>query len=227
VNRRLLTRRPLIHYHTQVIELLDGGFDLAANFRPRLFVGQRRFFYGYDAAVGPGAFGQRDQRVYQVGLVNLNLLAAGGCGSQKAAFAEIAGIGVGLDDAQVDHLRVEAEEGIGPGTGFVYVYVAALGGNGDFCQICALLVFFREGGLGLMFRGLRPAGDFADGLFFFAAAGEKRERQEKCVTGTSISSPRYGRSPEKCSKSGARSEIANACRPSLPQATFDRDSAPA
>jgi len=108
----------------------------------------------------------------------------------------------------------------------VYVYVAALGGNGDFCQICALLVFFREGGLGLMFRGLRPAGEPVK-----SAKGRRTAAQLsnvfKCVTGTSISSPRYGRSPEKCSKSGARSEIANACRPSLPQATFDRDSAPA
>src|ERR1035437_11173600 len=63
---KTLACRPLFDDDAEVVELSDGGFDVAADLGPVFGVGQRRLGYGNDAAIAPGAGGQRNQGLGQV-----------------------------------------------------------------------------------------------------------------------------------------------------------------
>src|SRR5437588_8372815 len=73
---------PLVDYDFEVVELLDGGFNVAADGGAFFPVGQGGFGDGDDAAVAPGCRGKREEGFGQVGGADLEFLAAGGIGAE-------------------------------------------------------------------------------------------------------------------------------------------------
>ena len=128
---KTLARGPLFDDDAEVVELLDGGFEVAANLGAVLAAGQGRLGDGDDAAIAPCAGRQGDQGLGEVGGAQLHLLAAGGLGAEHGSLAHGAGVGVGEGDAQVEGAGIDREEGIGPRARLMHIHIHALGGQRD------------------------------------------------------------------------------------------------
>ena len=146
-SEKQLSRGPLIDDEAEVVELLDDGFEVAADLGAVLGAGLGRLGDGDDAAIAPCAGRQGDEGLGEVGGAQLHLLAAGGLGAEHGSLADGAGVGVGQGDAQVEGVGVDGEKGIGPRARLMHIHIHALGGQRDQGQGGALAVAEVGGGL--------------------------------------------------------------------------------
>ena len=134
-----LVGRPLIDDDAEVVELLDDGFDIAAEPWAVALVGAGGFGYSDYAAIMPRAGRESDERLRQIGGANLKLLAASAFGTEHGSLADGTGVGVRKGDAHTDEIHVDGEERIAPRAGFVNVDVHALGGERNLGELTAEL----------------------------------------------------------------------------------------
>ena len=174
-----LAAGPLFDDDAEVVELLDGGFDVAADLGAVLGGGGGRFSDGDDAAIAPGFGGQGGDGLGEVGEADLHLLAAGGLGAEQGALAHGTGVGVCEQDAEIDFVGLDGEEGIFPAGGVVDVDVEALGGERDGGERGALLVTKSGGGLSFLLGGGGLLRDAFDGLLFLVAGGDGEREQKR------------------------------------------------
>lgn len=170
---------PFLDDNADVVELLDGGFDVAADLGAVLGGGGGTFCDGENAAVGPGTVWQGDDGGGEVGGTHLQFLTAGGGGAQQGSLARGAGVGVGEDDADVDGVALDGEEGVGPGGGLVDVDVEALGGQRNARERGTLLVADAGCGLRLVLRVGGFLRNAYYGLLLLAAGGEDERRAKR------------------------------------------------
>jgi hypothetical protein len=178
-NDVVLPPGPLFHNNAQVVQLLDGGFYIAADFGAVLGC-SGGLFDGDDAAVTPCRGRDGGDGLGQVRRAQLEFLAAGCGGAEHGSLADGAGVGIGQGDAQGDHIRTHGEEGINPRRGLVDIDIHALGGQGNKGKPSALAVELGGRGLGLLFGLDGGLGHSDYGLFFLVAGGGgKGEKQSR------------------------------------------------
>jgi len=169
----MLARWPLFNYDAEVVELLDDGFDVAANAGTIFGSGLRRLRDSDDAAVTPRSGRQSQKRFGEIGETDDHLLAASRFRAEHGSLPDGAGIRIGHDDAKVQGIGIDGDEGIHPGAGLVHINIEAFGGQRDAGEDNALLVALSGVSLGsrlsLLFCSYGGFSDANDCLFFFMA----------------------------------------------------------
>lgn len=177
--KQALAGGPLFDDDAEVVELLDDGFDVAANAGAILEACLGRLGDGDDAAIAPGSGRQRDEGFDQVTGTDDDFLAAGSLRTEHGSLAHRAGIGIRHDDAKIESVYVHGDKRIEPGTGLMDIDVKALGGQGDSGKSVTLLVTLCRLGLSLLFNCDGCFGNTGDCLLFLVAGCEATTQQRQ------------------------------------------------
>ncbi len=168
-----LPRRPLFNDHALIVELADDGFNIAADHGAVVGRGGGGFDYSDDTAVVPCACRDGGHCLVEIGEAQRELLAPRGRGAKHASFTGWAGILVGQNDAESEHVGADGKKWIGPSRRVMDIDIKALGGQRDQVELGSLLVVLVGRGLGLVLSLGGVFGHALDGLFLFVAGGER------------------------------------------------------
>ncbi len=122
----------------EVVELVDGDFEVTADGGFGGVGGLVGLLDGDDAAVGPGGLGDGGDGVAEGVGGDVELLAAGTDGAEHATDAEVGGVGVGEGDLELEHGGLDGEDGVLPAIEAVDGHEGAFGGRGDAVELLTL-----------------------------------------------------------------------------------------
>jgi hypothetical protein len=180
----MLARWPFFNDDAEVVELLDDSFDVATNTRTIFGIGLGRLRNGDDAAVTPRPGRQGEERFGEIGETNDHLLAAGRFRAEHGSLTDGAGIRVGHNDAKIQGIGIDGNEGVHPRAGIVHINVQAFrrqrNAGKDNALLIALSGFNLSGSLSLLFCCNRGFSDANDGLFFLMAGCGGDAEQRHC-----------------------------------------------
>ena len=176
----VLPRGPLLDDNAKIVELLNGGLDIAADLDAIFAGGFRGFGHGDHTAVPPGAGRNSDYSPGQIGGAQLELLAPRRLGAKQRSLSNWAGIGVSQNDPKGKGVGADRKKGIGPLGRIVDIDIKALGGQRDLGELGPLLVALGCGGLDFFFCIDRILSHTLDSLLFLVTRNEnKRKKQEQ------------------------------------------------
>jgi len=176
--RPALPRGPFLHHQAQVVQVLDGGFEVAADLRPVFSWSLGQLGDGDHAAVVPCAGGDGNDGFIEIGGPQLQFLATCAFWPKNRALAYVAGVCIGQQDAESEVLRAHDEKGIRPPRGFVDIDIKALGGQRNLLKLCAVQVELAFFGLCLLFGFNRVLRYSFNGALFFAASQKSDGKQQ-------------------------------------------------
>jgi len=177
----MLSRRPLFNHDPQIIQLLNGCFNIATDFRLVFLIGERRLGHSNYAPVAPCTRRQGNQRIGKVGRPHLHFLPPRGFRAQHRSLTKRAGVCVHHCYAQINPVGIYCEKWIGPQARLMHIDIEALGGQWYTRELSPLIVALGScclrGRLRLML-GIYGILRNTDNCLFFLVARNNTHRKQ-------------------------------------------------
>lgn len=168
-----LPRRPLFHDDSEIGELADHSFEIAADAGAVFRSGRRGFDNRDHAAVMPSPGGNGSNGLVEVGKPQIQFLASRSRGPKQRSLAGRHGVRVRQHDAQREQICADREKRIGPLGGIVNIDIEAFGRKGNLFERGAFLVMFGGRCLGLVLSLRGIVRDALDGLLLLVTGGDR------------------------------------------------------